>query len=186
MTNIEKTKKLISVINEIHLQFSQDYFETDKIEKINLSKTTVPTEHILRYRLNLHESINDYLISRNLDNITYYYRVKTSESILDKIERYSQNADKYPINNWMNDIFGARMILCKDDIDIVQEQLDEWQDMFGLKNWYFRNKDDYKGLHVYFKNKSNFYFPWELQLWDENDVELNIKNHRLHKRGFVK
>jgi len=54
MTNIEKTKKLISVINEIHLQFSQDYFETDKIEKINLSKTTVPTEHILRYRLNLH------------------------------------------------------------------------------------------------------------------------------------
>ena len=124
MNNIDKTKKLINVINNVHLQYSKDYFETGKIEKINLTKTSVPVEHILRYRLNLHESINDYLIEYDLDNITYYYRIKTSESILDKIER----------NN---------------------------------------------------KNKSNFYFPWELQLWDENDVELNISNHRLHKRNFV-
>jgi len=186
MTNIEKTKKLITIINDIHLQYSQDYFESGKIEKINLSKTTVSINHILRYRLNLHESINDYLISHDIENITFYYRVKTSESILDKIGRYSHNDDKYPVNNWMNDIFGARMILTGSDIEQIQELLDEWQEVFGLKNWYLRAKDDYKGLHIYFKNKSNFYFPWELQLWDENDVEQNIKIHRLHKRGFVK
>jgi len=183
MTNIEKTKKLISAINAIHLQYSQDYFETGKIEKLNLAKTTVPVEHILRYRLNLHESINDYLINHNLEDITFYYRVKTSESILDKISRYSQNIDKYPVNNWMNDIFGVRIILEAKDI----EQLDlyAWQEEFGLKNWYLRDKDDYRGLHVYFKNKSNFYFPWELQIWDSADVEKNIQNHRLFKRGFV-
>ena len=185
MNNIDKTKKLINVINNVHLQYSKDYFETGKIEKINLTKTFVSVEHILRYRLNLHESINDYLIEHDLDNITYYYRVKTSESILDKIERYSKNVDKYPVNNWMNDIFGARMILSCDELAEIQDLLDGWQDEFGLKNWYFRDKDDYRGLHVYFKNKSNFYFPWELQLWDENDVELNINNHRLHKRNFV-
>lgn len=186
MTNIEKTKKLIKIINDVHLLYSQDYFETGKIEKINLAKTNVPIEHILRYRLNLHESINDYLISQDLSGITYYYRVKTSESIVDKIDRYSKNIDKYPVNNWMNDIFGARMILNKDEIDDVQELIYGWHDEFGLKNWYFRDKDDYRGLHIYFKNKSNFYFPWELQLWDKNDVEMNIQNHRLHKRGFVK
>jgi len=186
VTNIEKTKKLIKIINDVHLLYSQDYFETGKIEKINLAKTNVPIEHILRYRLNLHESINDYLISQDLSGITYYYRVKTSESIVDKIDRYSKNIDKYPVNNWMNDIFGARMILNKDEIDDVQELIYGWHDEFGLKNWYFRDKDDYRGLHIYFKNKSNFYFPWELQLWDKNDVEMNIQNHRLHKRGFVK
>jgi len=186
MTLIEKVKKLIGIINNVHFLYSPDYFETGKIEKFNLSKTSVPTEHILKYRLNLHESINDYLISQDLDNITYYYRVKTSESILDKIDRYSKNTDKYPVNNWMNDIFGARMILSKEDIESAQEMLYEWQDDFGLKNWYFRDKADYRGLHIYFKNKSNFYFPWELQLWDELDVEKNIQNHRLHKRGFVK
>jgi hypothetical protein len=85
----------------------------------------------------------------------------------------------------MNDIFGARMVLSKEDIDEIQDMLYEWQELFGLKNWYFRNKDDYKGLHIYFKNKSNFYFPWELQLWDEGDVDMNIRNHRLLKRGFV-
>ncbi|MCL2406748.1 MAG: hypothetical protein FWC95_02340 [Defluviitaleaceae bacterium] len=186
MNNIAKVERLINIINDVHLQYSQDYFETGKVEKVNLSKTSVPTEHILKYRLNLHESINDYLISQDLDNITYYYRVKTSESILDKIDRYSRNMDKYPINNWMNDIFGARMILSTDEMMHVQGLLDGWQESYGLKNWYFRDKDDYRGLHIYFKNKSNFYFPWELQLWDKNDVDLNIKIHRLAKRNFIK
>ncbi|WP_245608554.1 GTP pyrophosphokinase [Stenoxybacter acetivorans] len=186
MTNIKRTEQLIAVINDIHLQFSQDYFETGKVEKHNLSKTVVPTEHILRYRLNLHESINDYLAGHNLDGITYYYRVKTSESIHDKISRYAKNNDQYPVNNWMNDIFGARMILCTSDIEQIIELLDEWQNTYGLKNWYLRDKPEYRGLHVYFKNKSNFCFPWELQLWDKNDVAHNIENHRLYKRGFVK
>jgi len=85
----------------------------------------------------------------------------------------------------MNDIFGARM-LSKGEIEDVQELLYDWQEQFGLKNWYFRDRDNYRGLHIYFKNKSNFYFPWELQLWDEADVERNILEHRLCKRGFVK
>jgi len=185
MNNIEKVKKLATVINSIHLRYSQDYFESGKVEKVNLSKTSVPTEHILRYRLNLHESINDYLVEHDLNNITYYYRVKTSESILDKIERYTKSTDKYPVNNWMNDIFGARMILTGEELLQLQEMLDDWQEELSLKNWYFRDKDDYRGLHMYFKNKSNFYFPWELQLWDERDIELNIKTHQLHKRNFV-
>jgi len=185
MSNIAKTKQLIACINAVHLLFSQDYFETGQVEKINLSRTQVPTAHMLRYRLILHESINDYLLTQNLDNITYYYRVKTAEAITDKVARYAGRENQYPANNWMNDIFGARMILSAADLALVQNELDHWRDTFNLKNWYMRDKDDYRGLHIYFKNKSNFYFPWELQLWDTADIDKNIQNHRLLKRKFI-
>ena len=183
---IAMVREIISEINRIHAAYSQDYFETGKVQKINLSRTiaNVPASHIYNYRLNLHESINDYLVKASI-SIRYFYRVKTRESIDSKIKRFSSNTDQYPVNNWLNDIFGARIILETKTIDEVIEQLDSWQDEYGLKNWYMRNKDGYKGLHIYFKNRSNFYFPWELQIWDEQDVESNIENHEKHKRGFV-
>ncbi|WP_211349797.1 hypothetical protein [Vibrio tasmaniensis] len=57
------------------------------------------------------------------------------------------------------------------------EELDGWQDELDLKNWYVRDKEGYKGLHINFKNRSNFYFPWELQIWDRDDLESNVENH---------
>ena len=32
---LEKIERLIDEINKVHLTFSKDYFETDKIEKVN-------------------------------------------------------------------------------------------------------------------------------------------------------
>jgi ppGpp synthetase/RelA/SpoT-type nucleotidyltranferase len=185
---IEKVETLIAEINRIHLDYSKDYFETGKIEKVNLSHTfsKVPVQAILDYRLNLHESINDYLMTADLKGIDYVYRVKTSESILDKIKRFKERETAYPVNNVLNDIFGARIILESDQIAEVLNSLDDWKEKYGLKNWYLRDKEGYIGIHVYFKNKSNFYYPWELQIWDSKDVTSNIENHRLYKRNFVK
>lgn len=184
---LEKVERLIVEINKLHEDYSTDYFETGRVEKVNLSRTIahVPIDHILNYRLNLHESINDYLMDTNLEDVKYYYRVKTSESIRDKIKRFENNTDQYPVNNWMNDIFGCRIILTQSEIEAVEAQLDDWQEKYGLKNWYKRDKDSYKGIHVYFKNRNNFYFPWELQIWDAKDVISNIKAHQQHKRFFV-
>lgn len=186
MDNISQTKQLVSEINRLHLEFSNDYFETGRIEKINLSRTIphVPASHIYKYRLTLHECVNDYLMTAAID-IKYFYRVKTRESIDDKIERYSNRDDKYPVNNWLNDIFGARIILTTDEIQSAMDLLDDWQEDLGLKNWYLRDKEGYRGLHIYFKNKNNFYFPWELQIWDAKDIQSNIKNHEKFKRNFI-
>ncbi len=186
MDKINQVQQLVSEINRLHYDFSRDYFESGKIEKINLSRTisNVPVPHIYRYRLTLHESINDYLMTADID-IKYFYRVKTRESIDDKIERYTNREDQYPVNNWLNDIFGARIILNADDIDTVMSLLDDWQDELNLKNWYLRDKEGYRGLHVYFKNRSNFYFPWELQIWDKADMRSNIDNHEKFKRNFL-
>lgn len=186
MNKINQVQQLVSEINRLHYDFSRDYFESGKIEKINLSRTisNVPIPQIYRYRLTLHESVNDYLMTADID-IKYFYRVKTRESIDDKIERYASREDQYPVNNWLNDIFGARIILNADDIATVMSLLDDWQDELNLKNWYLRDKEGYRGLHVYFKNRSNFYFPWELQIWDETDMRSNIENHEKFKRNFL-
>lgn len=187
MCNVKNVEKLISEINRIHYDFSKDYFDVKNIEKLNLSKTInhIPVEYILKYRLNLHESINDYLMNADLNDVNYYYRVKTSESILDKINRFELNGDKYPVNNWLNDIFGARVVLSTSEIKQIEKLLDVWKERYNLKNWYKRDKNGYKGIHLYFKNKSNFYFPWELQIWDKKDVQSNIDNHIKYKRNFL-
>ena len=185
---LEKVERLITEINRIlYLDYSQDYFETGKVEKVNLKHTfaKIPTKAILDYRLNLHESINDYLMKADVRDIAYVYRVKTSESILDKIARFSERKEGYPVNSILNDIFGASIILSSEEISQVMERLDNWQEPYGLKNWYLRDKDGYVGIHVYFKNKSNFYYPWELQIWDEKDVDSNIASHVKYKRNFV-
>ncbi|MBF0698850.1 GTP pyrophosphokinase [Streptococcus danieliae] len=184
---LKKVERLISEINRIHQEYSMDYFETGKVQKVNLEHTfaKVPTQAILDYRLNLHESINDYLMKADLQDIAYVYRVKTSESILDKIDRFSERTAGYPVNSILNDIFGARVILQSEELAQVIEKLDAWKEGFCLKNWYLRDKDGYLGVYVYFKNESNFYYPWELQIWDAKDVDGNIQSHRLYKRNFV-
>ncbi|ASK26440.1 GTP pyrophosphokinase [Neisseria chenwenguii] len=185
-TSPQKTERLIREINRIHVQYSQDYFETGKVAKVNLSHTLarVPLEHILSYRLNLHEAVNDYLAFADTRGIDFFYRVKTGESIRDKIARYAARENQYPVNNILNDIFGARVILPSADVVQILEKLDDWKTQYGLKNWYLRDSDGYIGVHVYFKNASNFYYPWELQIWDENDAAENIRNHIAYKRTF--
>lgn len=186
-TTIQKTERLIREINRIHAQYSQDYFATGKVQKVNLSRTlqSVPLEHILLYRLNLHEAINDYLAFADIRGIDFFYRVKTTESIHDKIKRYLARENQYPVNNILNDIFGARMILSSENVLAIMNQLDNWKSEYHLKNWYLRDIDGYIGVHIYFKNQSNFYYPWELQIWDEKDAAANIRNHQLYKRSFV-
>lgn len=184
---LEKTERLIREINRIHLQYSQEYFETGKVNKVNLTQTLrhIDINDMLKYRLNLHESINDYLIEADVKDITFYYRVKTSESIIDKVNRYLNRDNQYPTNNILNDIFGARIILSSEIIAVILNNLDNWKEEYCLKNWYLNDKDGYIGIHIYFKNKSNFYYPWELQIWDNKDVKKNIENHKLYKRSFV-
>ncbi len=143
---LEKVERLISEINRIHLEYSKDYFETGKVEKVNLKHTFTkvpiqPIQPIRAYRLNLHEAINDYLMRADVKDIAYFYRVKTSESILDKIERFKERREGYPVNSILNDIFGARMILTSEEIAEVMERLHDWQVRYGLKNWYLRDMD---------------------------------------------
>ncbi|WP_181161539.1 hypothetical protein [Maribrevibacterium harenarium] len=78
---VNQVKQLVNSINQLHLDFSRDYFESGQLDQVNLSRTIsrVPVEHIYRYRLTLHECINDYLMSAEID-LKYFYRVKTRDA----------------------------------------------------------------------------------------------------------
>lgn len=106
--------------------------------------------------------------------------------MLAKIERFQQRSEGYPVNSIFNDIFGTRIIIDSSYIQLLMQRLDDWKDQYGLKNWYLRDKDEYIGIHLYFKNASHFYYPWELQVWDKKDAEKNIQSHIKYKRYFVK
>ncbi|MGC4432412.1 GTP pyrophosphokinase, partial [Streptococcus suis] len=73
----------------------------------------------LAYRLHLHEAINDYLYKADVKDINFYYRVKTTESILDKIDYHRKRETTYPVNTILNDIFGARVILDSHDVNAI-------------------------------------------------------------------
>lgn len=153
--------------------------------KVNLSRTLahVPAEHILSYRLNLHEAINDYLAFADTRGIDFFYRVKTAESIADKIRRYTERENQYPVNNILNDIFGARVILPSESVAEIMQRLDDWKTQYNLKNWYLRDENGCIGVHISFEPDGCY--PWELQIWDEKDAAENIRNHIAYKRNFV-
>ena len=49
------------------------------------------------------------------------------------------------------------------------------------------SKMDYKAIHIYFGNEiDNTCFQWELQLWYENDEQINLKSHNIYKQDYVK
>ena len=179
----KQAERLISEINHCHTIISKDYFENLNIEEMESHNSYVgqifngkKVQPILDYRLNLHESINDYLMTADLKGINYVYRVKTSESIINKINQYSSKDKPLLAKEVLDDILGIRILLNAEEITEVLNSLDNWKEEYGLKNWYLRDKDGYKGLHLYFKNDS--YYPWELQIWDSNDVASNIKNRK--------
>lgn len=87
MDFLEKTERLIHKINRIHAQYSKDYFETGRVPKVNLSKTlaNVPTEHILAYRLNLHEAKNDYLFLLILKALIFIIGLRRQKALMIKL-----------------------------------------------------------------------------------------------------
>lgn len=183
----KQTERLILEINHSHTIISKDYFENLNIEEIEPHNAYldqifngIKIQPILDYRLNLHESINDYLMTADLKGIDYVYRVKSSESIINKINRYSLKDKRLLAKEVLDDILGIRILLNAEEIAGALNSLDDWKEQYGLKNWYLRDKDGYKGLHLYFKNDS--YYPWELQIWDSNDVASNIQNRKERRK----
>ena len=44
-----------------------------------------------------------------------------------------------------------------------------------------------QAIHIYFGNEiDNTCFQWELQLWYENDEQINLKSHNIYKQDYVK
>lgn len=116
-------------------------------------------------------------------------RIKEPTSRLDKIVNYrftKKEQGKVSINKCLNDLLGFRIYV--DDFmhgietnDIIKTELT------GLNiKVNDSSKMGYRATHVYFSNGNNKCFPWELQIWNNEDRKSNDMSHSLHKQGYTK
>ena len=112
------------------------------------------------------------------------FRIKQAESIREKIRYYlgpQHENGKVPINKSLNDFLGFRIFV--QDVNLVHNRLEVDTSVNAIiDRMYMRDRDGYIGLHIYFRNRNNKFFPWELQIWSVNDSESNEESHKIHKQ----
>lgn len=193
-------KEIVEKICSEFFSASSSFFAEFPDDSINLKKKTVRDADDTLYKICF--SYISY-INRVQDKIEsafrlrYKYvliesRTKSFNSVIDKIERYKNSErhknGKTPLNKCLNDLFGIRMIL---DMPISFSVLNEFLtgsicDINGIK-FYVRDASNslgYKATHIIFKY-NNFCFPWELQIWNPENVNKNRKLHKKYKQGYT-
>ena len=192
-------KDLESLICNIHvnfLDFCKRWEKDSSYNRVNLKKKLVKDigtekdilETIYGYQSFLSQEtvkLELFLKQQTNCNSRVLTRVKTLNSIEDKIERYTNHKPEkgeIPICKCLNDLFGTRIIQ-DESVDI--EQIKEF-----LKTNYEKlkcidsSKDEYKAKHIYFVN-TNYDFQWELQIWKKEDEENNMRSHAQRKQGYT-
>lgn len=185
---------VLSIINEINSLHGAISMDLNYLLKFNLKTTTVSSivenntiKSDFQEIINLYkEELNNNIFT--ISNIqtkfkAIRFRIKQAESISEKLLYYMNDIHKngkIPINKCLNDFLGFRIFV--DDLDNIYEILQNSPIINQKIRMYLRADDDYKGIHIYFKNGKNVYFPWELQIWDIKDSILNEKSHREHKQ----
>lgn len=138
------------------------------------------------------------IISRFVSNsLRIEKRVKSTDTIAEKIERYSKDErhnGKVSINKCLNDLMGYRLIVnyddsledFKDDLDFLLKEsaLHHHELKPKLRITLNGNEHVYKAVHLNFW-KNNFSFPWEIQFWKMKDELENKKSHSLYKQGHL-
>ena len=184
---------VLSIINEINSLHGSISMDLNYLLEFNFKKTVSSIVENDTIKPNFQELINSYKEALNnniftISNIQTKYnairfRIKQAESISEKLLYYMSDLHengKIPINKCLNDFLGFRIFV--DDLDTIYEILQNATMINQKIRMYLREDDDYKGIHIYFKNGKNVYFPWELQIWDIKDSTLNEKSHREHKQ----
>lgn len=184
---------VLSIINEINSLHGSISKDLNYLLKFNLKTTVSSIIENNTIKSDFQEIINLYKeeLNNNLFTIssiqTKYnairFRIKQAESISEKLLYYMNDLHengKIPINKCLNDFLGFRIIV--DDLEFIYDSLQKSTIKNQNIKMYLRKDDKYKGIHVYFKNGRNVYFPWELQIWDIKDSNLNEISHREHKQ----
>lgn len=185
----ENLVDIIFKINKLHYSFSSEletllYFNLKKSVSSVVIDNTIDRkfqELIASYKAELNKNI--FRISEIQSKfIGIRYRIKQAESISEKIIYYMGEAHEFgkiPLNKCLNDFLGFRIIV--NDLDSIYAILKSDDRISDVKT-YFRKDGDYRGIHLYFKNGNNKFFPWELQIWDEAHSLSNEISHKEHKQ----
>ncbi|WP_283749715.1 hypothetical protein [Bacillus mycoides] len=205
-------QKLIMEIHKLHNSFSASWI--DKItplgfELLNFNKKQV--RHISNviedrgaflidntfYRL-IKSYMNELEIFTVTSDLEFDYteldlrtRIKQNESVVNKLKYYrvgKEGEGAFNLNKCLNDLFGIRIIVegfdhnCGYFKDMCDGLKFEYNNKVRMMN---SSKRDYNATHIYFYGEKNNYFPWELQVWNKNDMSSNVTSHALHKQEYT-
>lgn len=195
---------LIIDISKMQKDF-YDEIEKEVTHKINYSskridhlyKDTQLSSEFMNYFEIYIIRISSLINSDRIDELSNEYRElylrvrdKERKSLKEKIVRYKTSTEegKVPIQKCINDLLGFRIVTNADyrnnaDFKKMCEKLKKDKVIYSF---YTRTDEDYKGIHLYFKNKSNLYLPWELQIWHQGHMRSNYESHLLHKKNYLK
>ena len=195
-------EQYISIIDIIIQEHNNHYYEWVKNHKkpIDLKKTQV--NHIFdlnskiineNFRIYMNSYINSlnflYLkladrINNNLD-VKIIGRTKDQSSIILKLSRKMDDCDgKFPINKYLNDLLGIRII--DNSYNYVIKDLKKHIENIDRVRCYEKFNEFYRGFHIYFQGPCNFAFPIELQVWDKKDEINNLNSHEIYKKEYTK
>lgn len=205
-------QKLITEIHELHNSFSASWIEKAKkleLELLNFNKKQV--RHIssvveergaflvdnMFYRL-IKSYMNELEIFTVTSDLEFDYteldlrtRIKQNESVVNKLKYYrigKEGKGAFNLNKCLNDLFGIRIIVedfdhnCKHFKDLCDGLNVEYNNKVRMMN---SSKNGYYATHIYFYGEQNNYFPWELQVWNKNDMSSNVTSHASHKQEYT-
>lgn len=108
-------------------------------------------------------------------------RVKTCNSVEYKLVQYMKESHQYgkiPVNKCLNDLMGFRVIV---EPPTTYEQIKACS---GIHRCTDSSKGTYKATHLYL-SMGNQLFPWELQVWNLCDRNINLLSHKQYKQNYV-
>lgn len=123
----ESIARLYRLIEDVQEEYDRvttlwmDYAHSESIDLQNLKRVRVKhfpdtpgvREEVMLYRDFITENLDDTeILSHDLEEFKASYRIKTEDSLLDKIDRYIANPNlqgNTPLNRCLNDLCGIRV-----------------------------------------------------------------------------
>lgn len=185
--------KLVDIISQCYLACTEDW-KTLNSSSYNLKRILVRD---IDFNNELYKTIIEYrkLLERHAPNLILQaeqisnteVRIKNINSIDSKIRNYKEmkkhEKGTTPIIKSINDLMGIRIVL---EEPISLEEIKRYVlEKYPSYRVISSNKNGYVAIHVYFQI-SNFYFPWELQVWDKAHAVNNKQVHSMYKQEYTK
>ncbi|WP_242359656.1 hypothetical protein [Lactococcus petauri] len=192
-TSLDSYLEIVEVIEDINVLHREFSYEIQDVLTFNLRRSVSRIVSGKEIDENFQMLVNEYKLALNANMIRFLefqdrfpsvrIRIKQGESISEKLFYYKNKREngRVPINKCLNDLLGFRLIVS--NLGSVGEKIKlDNRLQKSISRMYPRSDGYYEALHLYFKNSNNRFFPWELQIWDVTQAELNEKSHEEHKQ----
>lgn len=194
---IERIEKIIEFLkmtqHNLNAEWDSLNFEHRNLKRKNISDVWFPTSdasnefflELCAYTKFIKS--NAFPIFSEASSLHLRTRFKQQNSILAKLQKYisAKEQGKVPIVKCINDLFGCRCVVSNEN---------EYEDIFWQLDTLFADDSQvrvvrschgaYKAIHVYVQ-EYNYVFPWELQIWKEEDEISNELSHVQYKQEYA-